>query len=102
MKPECLEGKKEEKFKDKKKKKKILVAWSDEDTSSSLEDETREIVNLYLMGKESTEVSECNSFLDSSYYSSESEDENSLTFKNLCKRLASDLEKSKELWKTIF
>ena len=61
----------------------MLVAWSDEDTSFS------------------SEVSDCDSFSDSSYYSSESENENSLTFRKLCKRFIFYLEKSREKYKIL-
>ena len=78
------------------KKKKVLAAWSDEDNSSSLKDEYREIANLFLMAKEDSDVNDSDSFFYSSYYSNKSENEDSLTFGKSSKRLISDLEKSIE------
>ena len=55
----------------------MLTAWSDKDSSSSLEDEVQEIANLCLMEKEESKVS------DSDYSSDCSDDknENSSTFR---------------------
>ena len=79
----------------------MLATWSDEDSSSLSRDESREISNLCLMAKEDSDVSDSDTFTDSSYYSSDSENESNITFKKLCKILISNLEKSREKYKVL-
>ena len=48
------------------------------------------------MAKESTKVNGYDSCSNSSYFLSESDDEHSLTFKKLCKKLVYDLDMSRQ------